>query len=62
MFHNFLIQNKEVFSSPLADIGKTNLYQHKIETVHSAPPVRRPFFYKQPLHLKGVVGWCIGPG
>ena len=49
--HNFLIQNKDVFSSSLADIGKTNLYQHKIETVHNAPPVRRPF-YRQPPHLK----------
>ena len=48
---NFLIQNKNVFSTSLANIGKTNLYQHRIETFPNAPPVRRPF-YRQPPHLK----------
>ena len=47
----FLLQNKDVFSSSLADIGKSHLYQHRIETFPDSPPVRTQF-YRQPPHLK----------
>ena len=49
--NNFLLQNRDIFSTSLADIGKTNLYQHRIETLPGAPPVRTQF-YRQPPHLK----------
>ena len=42
---------KDVLSSSLADIGKTNLYKHKIETSPNVTPVRRPF-YRQPPNFK----------
>lgn len=47
----FLHQNEDIFSTSLADIGKTNLYKHRIETQPNAPPVRLPC-YRQPPHLK----------
>ena len=51
---NFLRQNKDIFSSSLATIGKTNLYQHRIETFRNAPPVHKTF-YRQPPHLKAEI-------
>ncbi|MEW8547939.1 MAG: reverse transcriptase domain-containing protein [Candidatus Thiodiazotropha sp.] len=48
---DFLLHNRDIFSTSLADIGKTSLYQHRIETVPGAPPVRTQF-YRQPPHLK----------
>ena len=48
---NFLLKNRDVFSTSLADIGKSHLYQHRIETHPDSPPVRSQF-YRQPPHLK----------
>ena len=48
---NFLQSNSDIFSSFLEDIGKTNVFQHRIDTDPNAPPVRMPF-YRQPPHLK----------
>lgn len=47
----FLHQNEDIFSTSLADIGKANLYKHRIETQPNAPPVRLPC-YREPPHLK----------
>ena len=47
----FLHQNEDVFSTSLADIGKTNLFKHRIDTDPNAPPVHLPC-YRQPPHLK----------
>lgn len=48
---NFLSQNKDVFSTSLKDLGKTDLYHHSVETEPGEGPVRMPF-YRQAPHLK----------
>ena len=50
----FLKRNKDVFSTSLQDSGKTDLYQHKIETDPSAPPVHLPF-YRQAPHVRAEI-------
>ena len=40
--NKFLLQNSDIFSTSLADIGKTDIFSHKIETLPGAPPVHLP--------------------
>ena len=47
----FLKRNEDVFSTSLQDLGKTDLYQHRIETDPNAPPVHLPF-YRQAPHIR----------
>ena len=47
----FLKRNEDVFSTSLQDLGKTDLYQHRIETDPYAPPVHLPF-YRQAPHIR----------
>lgn len=51
---NFLGQNKDLFSPSLQNLGKTDLYQHVIETEPGKGPVRLPF-YRQPPHLRAEI-------
>ena len=37
--NKFLLQNSDIFSTSLADIGKTDIFSHKIETLPDSPPV-----------------------
>ena len=37
--NKFLLQNSDIFSTSFADIGKTDIFSHKIETLPGAPPV-----------------------
>lgn len=46
---NFLTKNKDVFSTSLTTIGKTDIYQHKIETYPDAIPVRSAPYRQDPL-------------
>ena len=45
---NFLERNKDVFSTSLKDLGRTDLFQHTIETDPNAPPVHLPFYRQSP--------------
>ena len=45
---NFLERNKDVFSTSLKDLGRTDLFQHSIETDPNAPPVHLPFYRQSP--------------
>ncbi|MEW8546122.1 MAG: reverse transcriptase domain-containing protein [Candidatus Thiodiazotropha sp.] len=47
----FLKRNADVFSTSLQDLGRTDLYQHSIETDPTAPPVHLPF-YRQAPHVR----------
>ena len=47
----FLKRNEDVFSTSLQNLGKTDLYQHRIETDPNAPPVHLPF-YRQAPHIR----------
>ena len=47
----FLKENKQVFASNLKELGQTDRYRHRIETVDNAPGVKMPF-YRQPPHLQ----------
>ena len=44
----FLEKNRDVFSTSLQDLGKTDLFQHTIETDLSSPPVHLPFYRQSP--------------
>ena len=44
----FLERNRDVFSNSLQDLGKTDLFQHTIETDPYAPPVHLPFYRQSP--------------
>ena len=46
---NFLNNNKDVFSTSLFDIGKTDVFTHKIETDPSAKPVHLSFYRQDPI-------------
>lgn len=46
---DFLVQNKDVFSTSLMDIGKTNIYKHRIETYPEAAPVRSAPYRQDPI-------------
>ena len=46
---SFLMQNSDVFSQSLSDIGKTDLYKHKIETLPGAKPVHQRFYRQDPI-------------
>lgn len=41
---SFLKQNEDVFSTSLQDLGRTDLYHHRVETLPNAPPVHMPFY------------------
>ena len=43
-----------MFSTSLQDLGKTDLYQHTIETDPSAPLVHLPF-YRQASHVPDII-------
>ena len=47
----FLNENKHVFATNLKELGLTDKYHHRIETVDDAPGVKMPF-YRQPPHLQ----------
>ena len=47
----FLKRNEDVFSTSLQNLGKTDLYQHRIETDPNALPVHLPF-YRQAPHIR----------
>ena len=47
----FLKRNEDVFSTSLQNLGRTDLYQHRIETDPNAPPVHLPF-YRQAPHIR----------
>lgn len=46
---NFLNKNRDVFSTSLADLGHTNLFSHKIETVPGAKAPRLPHYRQDPV-------------
>ena len=46
--NNFLQQNRDVFATSLDEIGKTNVFTHKIETEVSAKPVHKTFYRQRP--------------
>lgn len=46
---NFLNKNSDVFSTSFSDIGKTDIFLHKIETEPGAKPVRMNFYRQDPI-------------
>ena len=46
---NFLNKNKDVFATSTAEIGKTDVYTHKIETEPGAKPVRMNYYRQDPI-------------
>ena len=44
----FLERNRDVFSTSLQDLGRTDLFHHTIETDPNAPPVHLPFYRQSP--------------
>ena len=46
---NFLAKNRDIFSTSLANIGKTDLFKHKIETIPDAKPVHSNFYRQDPI-------------
>ena len=53
--HNkFLLQNSDIFSTSLADIGKTDMISHKIETLPGAPPVHLVPHMVDPIKKKEI--------
>ena len=45
----FLLSNRDVFSTSLSDIGQTDMYNNQIETVPSAKPVHQRFYRQDPV-------------
>ena len=45
----FLLKNKDVFSTSFATLGKTNIFKHKIETEPSAKPVHMNHYRTGPI-------------
>jgi len=71
-FAEFLIRNNDVFAKSSADLGRTNIVQHTIDTGDSKPvrqPPRRIPIHKRPLVQaeiknmleRGVIEPCDGP-
>ena len=50
----FLLNNRDIFSADLSDLGKTNLYKHKIDTLPGAKPVRKQFYRTSPHAAKEI--------
>ena len=46
---NFLSQNSDVFADSLQNIGRTDLFKHKIETIPGAKPVHQRFYRQDPV-------------
>lgn len=45
---NFLKVNRSVFATSLKELGCTHLYQHHIETIPGARPIKQGFYRKTP--------------
>ena len=45
----FLLSNRDVFSTFLSDIGLTDMYKHQIETVPGTKPVHQRFYRQDPV-------------
>jgi hypothetical protein len=54
----FLMRNSDVFSTSLADIGKTDIYKHNIETEIGAKPVRLPPYRQNPIQKAETERQC----
>ena len=50
----FLLNNRDIFSADLSNLGKTNLYKHKIDTLPGAKPVRKQFYRTSPHAAKEI--------
>lgn len=48
LLSKFLKKHRDVFAKDLAELGKTNVYEHEIDTHPDARPVRMPFYRATP--------------
>jgi len=54
----FLRQNSDVFSTSFANIGKTNMFTHRIETDEGAKPIHRNYYRQNPLQRAEIERQC----
>ena len=52
--NKFLVKNSDIFSTSLVDIGKTDIFSHKIETLPGAPPVHLAPHRVDPIKKKEI--------